>query len=207
MNKADRLLLFIQNCYGGRSVFADEINISRSTISRYITDKNFPTEESLLKFHKAGLSIDWYLTGNGSMYASNAKGIELENRNMFKNLRPVKNPFERIKYWIRINYITLENFCLINNLDYKKIKKVLFEEVLIDLELFEVLNKSGCNIHWLATGTGDMYENNPVGQILKNRMESYQMEFKDMDISDEDTYFLSMEPEIFNIIKEKLNDE
>ena len=50
---------------------------NNSQISRYLNGSNFPSTDMLAKFYSAGMSIDWLLSGNGTMFVDNPEGRKL----------------------------------------------------------------------------------------------------------------------------------
>jgi transcriptional regulator with XRE-family HTH domain len=46
---------------------AEAVGVSQGMLSKYMLGKQEPTLESLMKFAKAGVSVDWLLTGTGPM--------------------------------------------------------------------------------------------------------------------------------------------
>ena len=95
MTVGERIKKFAKMCYGNQGQFCKEANINYSMFSFYATNQRNPGLSILQKFKEAGMSIDWLLTGEGSMFAENTKGKILKAK--FENLvyssdnRSIKN--------------------------------------------------------------------------------------------------------------------
>lgn len=65
--------------------FADEIGIQASSISHFISGRNKPSTDILVKIldRFRGLNAEWLLTGRGSMYKSN--DVDLQNGSKIEN--------------------------------------------------------------------------------------------------------------------------
>ena len=92
-----RLKFFIDENFRIQKEFTDFIGINYSTLYRYIKEINQPTIETLCKFKKAGLSIEWLVDGSGIMFAKNSKGLQLLEKYKGNNKIEKSHPFERIK--------------------------------------------------------------------------------------------------------------
>ncbi len=172
----DRLNKFIQQNFGSNIRFAEIVGVKFTSVSRYIYNKSMPGGEMLSKFYESGLSIDWLISGNGSMYSINSEGRKLKMKYQESKEIPT-TPFGRLKYWINDNYRSLENYCMILNIDADILTNILYDDMIPDSGLITTIRKSGCNIQWLVSGSGDEYENNPAGVLLKmKKHENYDEE-------------------------------
>ena len=77
---ADRLKRFYESNYSTQREFAEAVGINSTTLYRYMKGISKPTLNILAKMQNSGLSINWLLSGEGSMY-SKKKGKE-ENKEM-----------------------------------------------------------------------------------------------------------------------------
>lgn len=67
--------------------FADEIGIHTSSISHFLSGRNKPSTDILVKIldRFRGINAEWLLTGRGSMYKSEvSNGNQLENKDLIK---------------------------------------------------------------------------------------------------------------------------
>lgn len=80
MTIGERIKAFAVAKYGKLGVFGDAVGMNPQTLSLYANDKRKPGTEILVKFHAAGMSIDWLLTGKGPMDAKEAEeqGVDVE---------------------------------------------------------------------------------------------------------------------------------
>lgn len=164
MTFSERLQKAVSIKFNSQKEFAEIIGIIESNLSRYLSDGRQPNINILTKILYAGISLDWLLSGQGSMFVDICNEIPQENdREMvYKDL-----PHDRMKKWIDKNYGSLKNFTLMMNLDFYYINKMISDNVLLDIDLLSALRTAGCNIDWLATGKGSEYEDNPIGTLLK----------------------------------------
>ena len=82
MNESQqRLKRFITIAYKTQSNFAEKSGIDRSIISQFLNDKREIQAKTKQKLYQAGLSIDWFETGAGSMFADNEVGEQLAKQN------------------------------------------------------------------------------------------------------------------------------
>ena len=52
-----------------RNRMADDLNVHKNTIGRYIRNEKLPSAEMLYKIHKIyGININWLLSGRGAMF-------------------------------------------------------------------------------------------------------------------------------------------
>lgn len=164
-----RLRLFVEKNYSTQKEFSDLIGINESSLYRYFTGSNQPTIETLSKFKKAGLSIEWLVDGSGTMYARNSKGMELLEKIGYKDKTEKTHPYERIHSWIDENYGSIRNFSIILDLDFEDLCRTFFDKVIPDTNFADTLENAGCNIDWVLTGEGSMYAANPLGEILQSK--------------------------------------
>jgi transcriptional regulator with XRE-family HTH domain len=207
-----RLLDFIIQNYGSIKEFAKVSGISDSTISRYINDKSSPGLDKLQTMTELGMSVDWWLSGNGNMYANNRAGQLLQKKNIEKDKASDGNdsPRKRALAWIFENYEDLENFCLIWNCNQSEVYNFLYNNHLPDPEIITVMENSGCNRYWLSTGSGSKFAENIPGSILRIKQDGKRNK-NDKEIHEllkkhhkEDISYLSQK-EILNFIR-SLND-
>jgi hypothetical protein len=176
---AERIKIFAERFYGSQTSFAQEIDEHPNCMYRYTNGQTIPGIEKLNKFYDAGMSIDWLLTGKGSMFASNSKGLDFQKQYEKTEVKDKKKPFERIKRWIIDNYRNLQNYSIVMNLDYNEVHDFLYQDYLMPPSFVQILNKSGCSISWILNGEGDQYSNTPLGLILKeNQGERNQAKVK-----------------------------
>lgn len=77
MTFGERIRIFAKKCYGSQKNFAEHINFDYSYLNRIALGKNTPGADILQKFYEAGMSINWLLSGKGSMFADNSVGKQL----------------------------------------------------------------------------------------------------------------------------------
>ena len=171
MDSGKRLKQFISLNFDSIGHFAESIGINGSAVSRYIANKSCPGYNIQCKLYEIGLSIHWYISGSGSMFASNDKGVELQ-KSWLNASGESDSPFSRIKTWICENYDTIENFSSLWKEENSNLVELLYEQQLPGRDLLDVLEKAGCNISWISTGEGSSYADNNSGLLLnisKNR--------------------------------------
>ncbi|MEP7217333.1 MAG: helix-turn-helix transcriptional regulator [Bacteroidota bacterium] len=59
----NRIREFAERRYGSINGFAQAIGVHPVQLSKYALNQSRPGTEILLRFHKAGMSIDWLLSG------------------------------------------------------------------------------------------------------------------------------------------------
>ncbi|MFA6571694.1 MAG: helix-turn-helix transcriptional regulator [Bacteroidota bacterium] len=173
MKIGNKIKLFIKTCYESQTFFAKLICVDRTYLNRIINDKISPGLDILSKLNLSGISLEWLLNGNGSMYSANAVGEKLRKKVIESKGSAGNDTNDRAISWISENFDNLENFCKIYHLDYDKSFNIIYELAMPDLEYLEILNQAGCNINWLHTGQGSRFETNPAGTILMLRSTSY----------------------------------
>lgn len=207
-NLGSRLLEFINKNFGSVKEFAELSGLRDSSISRYINNKSMPGTDKLVTFWNLGMSIDWWLTGKGNMFANNSNGLILQRKFIHENgENQVKNsPHQRALNWIFENYENLENFCLIWDCELEEVYNFLYHNFLPNPELIEVIESSGCNKSWLSSGHGDKYANNVAGTILKmraqgiNKHDEEKLKKEIKELYKDDISFISQK-ELYSILK------
>ena len=168
MEIGERLKEFILKCYETQKDFAKIVDSKSTVISRYILGHAIPRGEQLFKFRKnAGLSIDWLFEGEGTMFAKNRIGLVLQKKFEQESVKDPDKPFDRIKIWVEENYGSIQTLAVTLNLNYEDIHNILYNDYVMDPDFLKALEKAGCNIDWLSTGTGSRFAQNPIGLILK----------------------------------------
>ncbi len=169
MTIGNRIKKYISEAYKTQTNFAQSTGVRVAVINRYVNDKALPGADVLIKFKKAGMSIDWLLDGSGTMYANNAVGQQLRKK-IENEIEPEPDtPFDRIKVWIRENYSSLENFSLIMNTDHNELFDILYKNSIPGTEFINMMTRAGCNMSWISNGTGEQYADNPAGMLLQIR--------------------------------------
>ncbi len=165
-----RLKEFILTCYTSQINFAEEMNLSKSCIARYVSGLVKPDGKCLIKMHEKGLSINWLFSGTGSMFADNETGKKLKfnyyksNKIFLENLNS-----KRIKYWIETNYNSLEHYSACTSYPLADLEQSLEENNVIDPIILRVLEITGCNSKWIFDDNESMYNDNVMGIKLSNR--------------------------------------
>jgi transcriptional regulator with XRE-family HTH domain len=77
MTIGDRISLFAKKCYGSQKNFAEFLHMSPQQITAYVTGTRTAHIYILRQFYNSGMSVDWLLTGQGSMFADNPRGQKL----------------------------------------------------------------------------------------------------------------------------------
>jgi transcriptional regulator with XRE-family HTH domain len=172
MTLGNRISLFINSCYKSQSQFAELVQLDPSSLNRYIHNKCTPTIDILEKFKKLGMSIDWLIDGQGSMFAQNEVGGKLKINNRLTNNSPDEinksNKFiNRIKTWIYDNYGNLENLCHTFQAEFEDLSNVIFLHSIPDTSFYSIIEEAGCNFNWIITGDGDCYNDTFTGMILR----------------------------------------
>jgi transcriptional regulator with XRE-family HTH domain len=86
---AKRLDEFIIRSYKNYAEFAKAIGVDRSTIWHYINGLTKPPLSRMEDFYKAGVNINWLITGEGSMFSDCENGLRLHEAYVEKTL--IKN--------------------------------------------------------------------------------------------------------------------
>ncbi|MCX7736815.1 MAG: helix-turn-helix domain-containing protein [Candidatus Kapabacteria bacterium] len=168
MNFGDRLKKFINLFYENQITFAEIIDMNKDVLNRYIQNKTFPGQDALIKFQKTGVSLDWLITGKGSMFAKNRVGIELLMK--YHNTKDIsETPIGRIIKWIENNYGSIYKYSAATKIDNDELLTLYEPDYIIDPKILNIIEKSGCSIEWVVTGDGKPYSNNLMGAILENR--------------------------------------
>lgn len=160
MRFGQRLKIVIEKYFSSQRDLADKLNIDQGNLNRYLNGKVQPGLDFLSKLYENGISINWLLSGEG--FPLNVEHETIRNK---RDL--LEKPIDRIRKWIISNYNSFESFCACTNMNYHDLQDYLDASIQTDLDFVELLNKSGCNIFWIASGTGPEWANNPNGEILK----------------------------------------
>lgn len=165
----NRLYEFIIKNYGSVKEFAQISGISESSISRYINNKSSPSQDKLEILIDMGMSVDWWLSGNGKMYANNKAGHLLQKKYISESQDTAgfDSPRKRALLWIFEYYENLENFCLIWDCNLEEIYNFLYNNHLPNPYLIQTIEDSGCNRNWLSTGKGKKFADNIAGTIIE----------------------------------------
>lgn len=203
MSIGEKILIFIKRCNISQLDFAEIADINYFALSRYISGKNTPSTDSLIKFYNAGMSIDWLLTGVGSMYSNSPKGRKLKIFHEENDVVDTIQPFDRIKTWIRENYGTLLKFTTTMNLKYDYLYSILYEQTIFDPELAGIMVKAGCNLDWIQDGKGTPYADNIEGLLfkIKNNEITGSENIDDKTIEEMKEMASTIDQRLYNIIK------
>lgn len=210
----ERLKIFIDICYPNQVNFADYCKINSNLITRYITHRNVPHVDTLQVFFEAGVSIDWLLSGSGSMFANNKTGNHLRQKYLQGDFSAMDTNISRVQQWIEINYTSLQNFSLTMDYDYIALSQFFENRQILDLKFSNLLIKAGCNLNWILTGNGDMFANNLCGDMLRDLWKKRHEKGNEQDINqttpafpyDEFMQAMRMVSSIMNIKQEKNNE-
>ena len=71
--RGERLRHFIKMRFGTQKAFAEAIGKSTTQVSFWCNDEQSPGMDVLQLWREAGLSLDWYASGEGSMDATEVK--------------------------------------------------------------------------------------------------------------------------------------
>ncbi len=198
-----RIERFVLKNYGSYTNFCEISEIDHSTISRLISGKNTPRSEVLSKMYDSGLNINWVLTGEGSMFAENNRGFELNKKYKKKlskdNLYKIKY---RIESWIFENFDSIESFAKEAELEVDFIESELKRFTSPKPKLIRGINKSGCSVEWIMKGEGSPFTNSPSGLILKTRKGS-SSEFPD---GEEDEIRVHYYKKIYELVKRAVEE-
>lgn len=174
MTIGQRLKKFVDQIYKSHREFSDVIGITPQMLSRYIAGRVLPKADILIKFHKAGLSIDWLFSGRESMTIDKNNA----NKNLTKSMEKSVLPHDRLKKWITDNYSSILNYSFLINYDFEKLNEFLDDGSVPDPSFIHEVKMSGCSIKWLTTGEGVEYEDNYFGNILRRRAETPDQDTK-----------------------------
>ena len=169
MTLGTRLKKFIDIVYKNTSEFSDILESSRSSIARYITDSNHPDAKQLAKMNELGMNINWLLNGSGSMFDDNPNGRRLKKIHTNYENKFESSVSERIKYWIEVNFKSINAFAVCTHLPVDKIKEFLESVDVGDPIVIEMLERSGCNTDWALSGDGDLFNDSLMGCLLRQR--------------------------------------
>ncbi len=206
-NKMDfhqRLSSFISNNYESNIFYSNFIKIDSTQLNKYTKGRHYPSFETLIKFYESGVSLDWLLSGDGSMFAENEKGNELKVKYETKNKGIILEIKSRIRKWILDNYKTFENFGVENDMDTEELMSELESLSYPKPQLLYKLKLAGCNIKWAVGGKGEPYLNNPRGFILKSRKKTDSKKELDLKSEDLNLFFIKLKKTIKKIIKDEL---
>jgi hypothetical protein len=179
MDVPKRIKLFAIKFYGTQKNFCDEIDENPLNFYRYTKGTCLPGFEKLIKFHKAGMSIDWLMSGRGAYFARNTRGFELQGIYEKEFSPDTIKPYRRITNWILDHYGSIKFFSLLTNVDYRELHEILIKGYATPTEFIITVIRSGCNPDWISTGESTMYANNPNGILLKH--DKYHF-LKELDI-------------------------
>lgn len=82
----ERLREFITKNYVSINTYSRIINVEPANISRYVNGHFAPSQRILKRINDTGCSIDWLMTGKGTMYANNDNGELLKHTKGFENV-------------------------------------------------------------------------------------------------------------------------
>ncbi|MFH1051432.1 MAG: hypothetical protein V1779_10955 [bacterium] len=204
MELKDRLKIFIDCFYKNNKQFSEQSDIYYSSLCKYLKGNISPTEDSLLKFYKAGINVCWLLSGEGSMFASNEKGTEFRMKHDESNpeygIEMMKN---RIRNWINKNYNSIKEFTEEMNVELGDVENELKDYYSSSPMFLTLIEKAGCNLDWVVTGKGNVYSNNPRGFIFQYKKEG--KEIKNDNITEE-----GIDPQLkvfYDLIRKAVRDE
>ena len=169
MSIGERLKQFIVKCYQNQINFSEIIGLNQATISRYIKNTHQPDSENLIKMQEIGISIDWLLTGIGSMYADNPLGRQFRAENVDLDCDPEEPYKDRIIRWIKFNFGSIENFAICSSYPFNKLYKIIEQNEVIPTEIIDLLAFSGCNTDWILCTSNQMYNETIMGIYLKHK--------------------------------------
>lgn len=152
MTIGQRLKVFIDKLYGTQRSFAAEVGLSAPALNRYISGQVSPQIDVLIKFQKKGLSIDWLLTGTGTMYLDIFYDEAPEDTT--EDLQLTDSPHKRIKNWIIENYGTVDNFCKELKINKRVLDSFLLDAEIPDLKIIDILKNAGCDLNLLKSVAG-----------------------------------------------------
>ncbi len=79
LDESNRLKEFAEISYGSLSDLARHLNKTKNFFSSYISNKNkYFGWRVLKKLYEAGLNIDWFISGYGSMFSNSKTGLQLQ---------------------------------------------------------------------------------------------------------------------------------
>ncbi|MCB0713804.1 MAG: helix-turn-helix transcriptional regulator [Ignavibacteriae bacterium] len=78
MTIGGRLKIFAKKRYGSTRSLAEACDINETQLSRYVNNINEPSFAVLMKLKEAGLSIDWLMSGNGTMDDIKKTGLVID---------------------------------------------------------------------------------------------------------------------------------
>jgi hypothetical protein len=163
----NRLLIFIRTNYNTQKSFAELLKIQESNLSRYIKKNTCPNIKMLNKFFNAGLSLDWLITGTGTMFADNTVGISLLLKLLFNENYIFSEFITRLESWILDNFESIDNFCEFNSIDKFYLTDIFIKNEIPGSNFVNLIENAGCNYKWVYSGTGSKYNTSPAGKILK----------------------------------------
>jgi hypothetical protein len=146
-----------------------------------IRDKHRPSIDTLRKLKNAGMSIDWLLDEDVSMYANNREGKRLKQLNTCDDDPNKLRIIGRIKLWITSNFGSLRQFSEYLNYNYDDLLKIILEGYIPGSTLITTLKTLGCNTEWIFTGEGEPSNNNQITfpmPFSKNEKKQKELFFK-----------------------------
>lgn len=176
MSLSNRLNDFIAKNYKSTANFAKASKISHALVEAIIEDEKQPDNTNLLQFHRAGVNIDWLLTGYGNFFAKNSVGQALQQISNNNSRSEVNDIISRINQWIDQNFQSIQEFQLLAELSKEELEQNLNSNLAPTPEFMLALANAGCNVDWIMTGIGSPFASNPKGVILKMKNRNYYSE-------------------------------
>lgn len=180
----ERLDYFLRSAHITRANYAEILEVSGSSVSNYISDRQEMKYNSLLKTYNLGCDLTWLLTGEGVMFAKNQQGKKLAMQETQyyddeteEELRAAHERYALVRQWLTVTG-SIEEYWMkcrevqpemtLNEVLALEGRAVLPERGLRE-QYYLWLIESGINIDWLIGGGEDAEEpftKTPEGKAL-----------------------------------------
>lgn len=148
-------LKHISEIVGGVKILADHLQMKSPGLYSYFHDRTKPGAGLLLRFFSLGFSIDWIITGKGSMYNNTDAGRRRRNSVVLNSI--ILATFgERLKMFAESKFGKINELAKAAGIEKSKINGLIRENTPPDVKSLQRLAQLGCNINWLLTGEGEM---------------------------------------------------
>lgn len=103
----DRLDRVAKQFFGSRPNLARAIGKTPQTVNGYYQKDSVPGGEFLAALREQGISSDWLLSGEGSMYADNEAGRALQAK--YEGLRNISGPLHGVENFLNMPVVRADD--------------------------------------------------------------------------------------------------